>query len=73
VEHPGSSPFAHGEARSAAAATPGDMPASTRFWKGCGCEHHLETATKDFHGHRVKAIEHLDQAFHETEICEHEP
>jgi hypothetical protein len=32
---------------------------------------HLETAAKDFEGHRVKAIEHLDQAIHEAEICEH--
>jgi hypothetical protein len=32
-------------------------------------KHHLETADHDFHGHRVKAIEHLDQAIHEAEIC----
>jgi len=36
-------------------------------------KHHLETAEHDFHGHRVKAIEHLDQAIHEAEICESEP
>jgi uncharacterized membrane protein len=36
-------------------------------------KHHLETAEHDFHGHRVKAIEHLDQAIHEAEICEQEP
>jgi len=36
-------------------------------------KHHLETAAHDFHGHRVKAIEHLDQAIHEAEICEREP
>jgi hypothetical protein len=34
---------------------------------------HLETAAHDFHGHRVKAIEHLNQAIHEAEICEQEP
>jgi hypothetical protein len=36
-------------------------------------KHHLETAEHDFHGHRVKVIEHLDQAIHEAEICEQEP
>ena len=35
-------------------------------------KHHLDTAEHDFHGHRVKAIEHLDQAIHEAEICEQE-
>lgn len=30
---------------------------------------HLETASHDFEGHRVKAIEHLDQAIREAEIC----
>jgi hypothetical protein len=34
---------------------------------------HLETAEHDFHGHRVKAIEHLDRAIHEAEICMQEP
>ena len=33
---------------------------------------HLENAAHDYHGHRVKAIEHLDRAIHEAEICEHE-
>ena len=32
-------------------------------------KHHLESAEHDFEGHRVKAIEHLDQAIHEAEIC----
>jgi hypothetical protein len=36
-------------------------------------KHHLETAAHDFHGHRVKAIEHLDMAIHEAEECEREP
>ena len=27
-----------------------------------GAKHELETAEHDFHGHRVKAIEHLNQA-----------
>lgn len=30
---------------------------------------HLEHAAHDFEGHRVKAIQHLDQAIHEAEIC----
>ncbi len=32
-------------------------------------KHHLESAEHDFQGHRVKAIEHLDQAIREAEIC----
>jgi len=32
-------------------------------------KHHLETAEHDFDGHRKKAIEHLDRAIHEAEIC----
>ena len=29
----------------------------------------LESAEHDFEGHRVKSIEHLDQAIREAEIC----
>lgn len=36
-------------------------------------KHHLETAVPDFHGHRLKAIEHLNKAIEEAEICEQEP
>src|ERR1022692_740046 len=36
-------------------------------------KHHLETAEHDFHGHRMKAIEHLNQAIREAEICASEP
>ncbi len=32
-------------------------------------KHELETAEKDFGGHRVKAIEHVNQAIREGEIC----
>jgi hypothetical protein len=32
-------------------------------------KHHLESAEHDFDGHRVKAIEHLDRAIREAEIC----
>ena len=37
-----------------------------------GARHHMDAAVGDFHGHRAKAIEHLDAAIHEAEICEHE-
>ena len=33
----------------------------------------MQAAEGEFHGHRDKAIEHLDQAIHEAEICEQEP
>ncbi len=32
-------------------------------------KHELETAAHDFKGHRVKSIEHLDQAIREAEEC----
>ena len=32
-------------------------------------KHHLESAEHDFDGHRAKAIDHLDKAIHEAEIC----
>lgn len=32
-------------------------------------KHHLESAEHDFDGHRGKAIEHLDQAIREAEVC----
>lgn len=34
---------------------------------------HMEHADGEFHGHRAKAIEHLDAAIHEAEICMQEP
>jgi hypothetical protein len=34
---------------------------------------HMAHAEGEFHGHRDKAIEHLDRAIHEAEICEQEP
>jgi hypothetical protein len=33
-------------------------------------KHQLESAEHDFDGHRAKALEHLNQAIHEAEICE---
>jgi hypothetical protein len=35
-------------------------------------KHQLEAAAHDFNGHRVKAIEHLNRAIREAEICEQE-
>ena len=32
-------------------------------------KHQLESVEHDFDGHRAKAIEHLDRAIHEAEIC----
>jgi uncharacterized membrane protein len=32
-------------------------------------KHHLESAEHDFDGHRMKAIEHLNQAIREAELC----
>jgi len=34
---------------------------------------HMAHAEGEFHGHRAKAIEHLDMAIHEAEICMNEP
>jgi hypothetical protein len=34
---------------------------------------HMEHAEGEFHGHRDKAIEHLNAAIHEAEICMSEP
>jgi hypothetical protein len=33
---------------------------------------HLEHSEGEFHGHRARAIEHLDAAIHEAEECEHD-
>jgi uncharacterized membrane protein len=32
-------------------------------------KHHLESSEHDFDGHRLKAIEHLNRAIHEAELC----
>ena len=34
---------------------------------------HMQHAEGEFHGHRDKAIEHIDGAIREAEICEREP
>lgn len=36
-------------------------------------KHHLESAVPEYQGHRAKAIEHLDAAIREAEICEQQP
>jgi hypothetical protein len=38
-----------------------------------GAREHMEHAEGEFHGHRAKAIEHIDAAIHEAEICMREP
>ena len=56
-----------------AAAVPAPMPPHPHIDEALEAmrvaKHHLESAEHDFHGHRAKAIEHLDQAIHEAEIC----
>lgn len=60
-----------------AAATPAAMPPHPHIDEALeamrSAKHHLETANHDFHDHRRKAIEHLDAAIHEAEICASEP
>ena len=57
----------------AAAATPEEHPHIHEALEAMrNAKHHLESAEHDFHGHRVKSIEHLNQAIHEAEICEQE-
>jgi hypothetical protein len=34
---------------------------------------HMDHAEGEFHGHRAKAVEHLNMAIHEAEICMQEP
>ena len=53
------------------AATPDEHPHIHEALEAMrNAKHHLETAAHDFDGHRVKALEHLNQAIHEAEICE---
>jgi hypothetical protein len=59
-----------------AAAAPAAMPPHPHIDEALeamrAAKHHLETAEHDFHGHRSKAIEHLDRAIREAEICQSE-
>ncbi len=58
-------------AAAAAAAVPAPHPHIHEALEAMrNAKHQLESAEHDFDGHRVKAIEHLDQAIHEAEICE---
>lgn len=56
---------------------PAAMPPHPHIEEGLeamrSAKHHLEMAEHDFHGHRSKAIEHLNAAIHEAEICMQEP
>jgi hypothetical protein len=65
------------KAPAAAVAVAAPMPPHPHITEGLesmrAAKHHLEMADHDFHGHRVKAIEHLDMAIHEAEECEREP
>jgi len=64
-------------AAAAPAATPAAMPPHPHIDEALeamrNAKHHLESAVPEFHGHRAKAIEHLNQAIHEAEICASEP
>ncbi|HUO27011.1 MAG TPA: hypothetical protein VMU61_15185 [Candidatus Aquilonibacter sp.] len=55
------------------APTPAAMPPHPHIQEALeamrNAKHHLESADRDFDGHRAKAIDHLDQAIHEAEIC----
>jgi hypothetical protein len=54
----------------APAATPAPHPHIDEALEAMrNAKHHLETAEHDFGGHRAKAIEHLNMAIHEAEIC----
>jgi len=59
------------------AAAPAPMPPHPRVHEALeamrNAKDHMEHAEGDFHGHRAKAIEHLDMAIHEAEECEREP
>jgi type II secretory pathway component PulM len=32
----------------------------------------LQNAARDYHGHRAAALQHVDEAIHEAEMCMHE-
>jgi len=60
-----------------AAAAPTPVPPHPRVHEAIeamrNAREHLGHAEGEFHGHRAKAIEHLDAAIHEAEMCEREP
>ena len=60
-----------------AAVAPTPMPPHPRVHEAIeamrNAREHMSHAEGEFHGHRAKAIEHLDMAIHEAEECEREP
>ena len=58
------------------AAAPTPMPPHPRVHEAIeamrNARDHMQHAEGEFHGHRAKAIEHLDAAIHEAEECEHD-
>jgi hypothetical protein len=62
---------------SPAVAAPTPMPPHPRVEHAIealrGAREHMMHAEGAFHGHRDKAIEHIDKAIHEAEICMQEP
>jgi hypothetical protein len=62
---------------SPAVAAPAPMPPHPRVHDALEelrhAREHMEHADGEFHGHRAKAIEHIDAAIHEAEICMQEP
>lgn len=60
-----------------AVVAPAPMPPHPRVHEAIeamrNAREHLSHAEGEFHGHRAKAIEHLERAIHEAEICEQEP
>jgi Skp family chaperone for outer membrane proteins len=62
---------------SPAVAAPTPMPPHPRVHEAIdamrNAREHLAHAEGEFHGHREKALEHLDKAIHEAEECEHMP
>jgi hypothetical protein len=60
-----------------AAAAPAPMPPHPRVEHAIealrSARDHMAHAEGEFHGHRDRAIEHIDQAIHEAEECMREP
>ena len=72
---PAAMPAAAPAAPAAAAPTP--MPPHPHVREALEAMHRakdeMQAAEAEFHGHRKRAIEHLDAAIHEAEICMQEP
>jgi Skp family chaperone for outer membrane proteins len=70
-------PAAPVAAAAPAAVAPTPMPPHPRVHEAIeamrNAREHMSHAEGEFHGHRAKAIEHLDMAIHEAEECEREP